>query len=480
MAQEHSFGTRPVPLRTLPFPGTEEVTERGEENISGDRAVRIGVQEPHTNGPASWTAGQSNMTLIGYVKEPDLEADTAQEVVAKRATIILPAYNEAKAMPSVLADLTRVLDKSYEIIVVDDGSSDGTPDLARKYDCQVIEHDVNQGKGAAVRTGLKHANSDIVIIMDADNTYPAEAIPGMVDMLGQYDFVRGIRTVDKSNTPLVNRMGNKAFDSVLKVVYGMEGGDHLSGLYGLRRDAFESMKFNADGFDLEVEIGIKARAHELRTSWMDIDYKERLGEKKLNPIRDGWRILQKIMALTLLYNPGRMFIAPAVVMLTLSIVLALTLQGGPVVIPAFNMSLQSFVISALGITISLQVLVYGLVAALYAVEKGVRARMWLIRLTGRRVRFGIAATGMILALMGSVVLVDQLARGALYGTQVVATEALVLAAVLVLTGLQAVLAIMFLSIFATQLDKLAPTTRKVSRPQSKARLSVSRLRRARS
>jgi glycosyltransferase involved in cell wall biosynthesis len=217
------------------------------------------------------------------------------------ATVILPAYNEAAALPTVLPALLVVLDvalaERYEIIVVDDASTDATAAIASTYPCRLLGHRRKQGKGAAVRTGLGAARGHFIVVMDADNTYPADAVPRLVALSDQYDFVRGVRQYSAAHMPLINRIGNKVFDTMLKLMCGLEGHDHLSGLYGLRREALQAMDLTADGFDLEVEIGIKARARRLRATSLPIAYGRRLGEKKLHAWRDGWRILRRSLAL---------------------------------------------------------------------------------------------------------------------------------------------------------------------------------------
>jgi hypothetical protein len=95
---------------------------------------------------------------------------------------------------------------------------------------------------------------------------------------------------------------------MLKLMHGLEGRDHLSGLYGLRREALEAMDLTANGFELEVEIGIKAHARQLRVTSLPIVYGRRLGEKKLHAWRDGWRILRRSLALALHDPPHRQIV----------------------------------------------------------------------------------------------------------------------------------------------------------------------------
>lgn len=371
------------------------------------------------------------------------------------ATIILPAYNEAEALPHVLAALYAVLDEGYEIIVVDDGSSDDTPLIAGQFPCTLIRQR-NQGKGAAVRTGLRAAAGRHVIVMDADNTYPADAIPEMVALLDRYDFVRGIRQVSKQNMPPINRIGNVVFDCALKVVHGLEGGDPLTGLYGLRREAIEAMQFTADGFDLEVEIGIKAQASNLRIASMPIDYRERLGEKKLNAWQDGWRIFRRMLSMALLYNPGLTFVLPGVLLWSLASIMTFIINRGSFVTPLAVLSLHSFIASALATTAGFQLIVFGIAAALYGMETGVPQKPWLRALCTASMRRGIAFVGTACFVGGFGTLITLGGQWFAEG-QFDDTRGLVLAAVLMSWGMQMLLTVTFLSIFAGRKHKQAQT-----------------------
>jgi len=375
---------------------------------------------------------------------------------AMRATVILPAYNEASALPTVLADLVAVLDHRYEIIVVDDGSTDETVAAARAFPCRVVRHRTNHGKGAAVRTGIRYARSELIIVMDADATYPADAIPRMVDMLAECDLVRCSRPRDTQSMPIINRIGNRLFDVLLGFSHGLDGSDHLSGLYGLRREALLRMRLESEGFDLEAEIGIKARIRGLRVESFTIPYNPRLGEKKLRPWRDGLLILRRIVALFLLYNPLVTFVLPGFIVMLLTVLGAALMSSGPLVIPQyFGLDIHSFIITTLGILASFQLIVFGMAAALYGVEAGYRPARWLMRLSSRPVRLGGGLFGFAMTLgaagyVAALVLSWFRSGAGLFH----ATREVVLSASVLVLGLQILSAALFLSIFAGRLERL--------------------------
>ena len=227
-----------------------------------------------------------------------------------KATVLLPAYNEQEALPQVLSELEAVLDTESEILVVDDGSTDATSDVASRYRCRVIRHDSNYGKGAAIQTGVAHARGEKVVIMDADATYPASAVPRIISLLDDNDLVRCVRERGKDEMPGVNRLGNQVFDRLLSFAHGLEGVDQLSGLYGIRREVLLRLNLESQGFDVEAELWVKAHANGLRSAGFPIRYQPRIGEKKLRPLHDGLRILSRVLVLLIIYNPLRVFVVP--------------------------------------------------------------------------------------------------------------------------------------------------------------------------
>ena len=376
-------------------------------------------------------------------------------------SVILPAYNEGQALPRVLAAVFEVVDGSTEVLVVDDGSSDNTAEAARGYPCRLVQHSCNQGKGAAIQTGIAQARGRYLVVMDADATYPAAAIPQIVTQLADHDLVRCSRRSQPQNMPLVNNIGNRIFDRLLTLAHGLEGADQLSGLYGMRREAAEKMQLVSVGFDIEAEIGIKARLRGLRVTSFPIDYQPRVGEKKLRPWRDGLVILTRILALILLYNPLAAFVLPGLALLLVTFTASLALRDRAVVVSYFGFDVNTFIIVTLGIIASFQLMVFGLAAALYSVEAGYRPPRWLVRVSSRPVRLGSAGAGLLLALYAALNVAGLIIHWiAAHAGPFLETRVLVLNATLMVWGLQILSAALFLSIFAGRIQRTSsPSTR---------------------
>ena len=367
-------------------------------------------------------------------------------------SVILPAFNEEEALPLVLDDLETHLGPDTEIIVVDDASTDRTSEVAAERGVKVARHEMNLGKGGAMATGAALAASDRLVFMDADATYPADMVPKLVSMLDDYDIVRGERPIDSPNIPTLNRLGNRIFNRLLASFHQLEGRDFMSGLYGMRRSAFDALQIESSGFDVEVEIGIKARQRGLSLGTFDIDYQPRVGDKKLRPVRDGFNILLRVAGMGILYSPTITFVAPGLLIMLLGVIGALALSGGPVFIGSIGLSVHSFVLAALGILGGFQLVVLGVAAMLYRIETGIAPKPWLLRLATRPIRLGAALVGVVLALIGAVRLLSLIVGWFAAGSGAfLETESLVISASLFVFGLQVMSAGLFLSIFSGRL-----------------------------
>ncbi|MGA2158527.1 MAG: glycosyltransferase family 2 protein [Dehalococcoidia bacterium] len=218
-------------------------------------------------------------------------------------SIIIPAYNEELGLPVVLSNVLSKIDGSCEVLVVDDGSTDGTKPVASGFPCTVISHEANYGKGQAIKTGAAVARGENIISIDADDTYPVETISAIVSGLEDYDLVIASRSKGTKNIPLVNRFGNAIIGILIRIVSGYKLSDPLTGLYGIKKSHLTSMSLSSRGFGLETEISIKAAKMGLKMLEIPIDYRSRLGEAKLNALRDGWIIFTTILRFAFWQQP---------------------------------------------------------------------------------------------------------------------------------------------------------------------------------
>jgi glycosyltransferase involved in cell wall biosynthesis len=214
------------------------------------------------------------------VKAPELRS-------AIMATIVIPAYNEEAGLPVVLESLFRSVDGQCEVLVIDDGSSDATSRVASRFRCGVIRHVGNRGKGEAMKTGIRHARGESVIFIDADGTYPTDAIPRMIETLESCDAVYCSRASGRDNIPRVNRLGNAVFQGIMRHVYRFEACDYATGLYGMKKRHLHNMGISSTGFAIEPEIAIKACRMKLKIRDIPIQYHQRIGQPKLSSFKAG-------------------------------------------------------------------------------------------------------------------------------------------------------------------------------------------------
>jgi hypothetical protein len=373
-------------------------------------------------------------------------------------SIIVPAYNEEAGLPIVVRQLQAALDETYEIIVVDDGSSDGTLEIAKGLGCRVISHPSNRGKGAAMRTGIRHASGGGVIFIDADGTYPVSAIPLIAAGLGEYDMIVGRRDLSRHNHP-VNRFGNWLFGWLMRTLYQARITDPLSGLYGVRRDALQRMELQASGFEIESELTIKAANLHLKTSQIDIAYHERAGDTKLRPVQDGARILRTIFALLLLFRPTQVFAIPGFALFGACTALTLALFLGPIHIFGIHLGVHSLIFFSMLSLAGLQIGVLGIVVKSYAVMNGYSQADALLR------AFTRARLATVLFLFGGLVTIVSLVGGLALALRWVGTgfsainevpRAVISSWALVL-GLQSMFSALFLAVFSNELRRRRQT-----------------------
>ena len=205
-----------------------------------------------------------------------------------KTSLIIPAYDEEKGVPLVIEEYS---DKVGEIIVVDDGSTDRTFEVATKCANEKIKlykHETNKGKVAALQTGVEHATGDIIIFTDADYTYPAKYIPDFIKEIERgADLVLGSRLENIENMPFLNKVGNHIFSLLATYISCMNITDSQTGYRAFKREMFDKLNVNAKGLEFETKMTVRAAKHGYKIVEIPIEYRERVGKSKLRPIRDG-------------------------------------------------------------------------------------------------------------------------------------------------------------------------------------------------
>ncbi len=218
--------------------------------------------------------------------------------------VIVAALNEEQGIGLTLEELKDNLDSPH-ILVVDGHSSDRTVEVAKNYGVDITFQD-GVGKGDAIAKGLNLTDSDIdyVVITDADFTYPARHVPEMIKILDQNPDV-GMVCGNRFNDQLDNKalrsrfyLGNKVLAFAHNVLNGITLVDPLTGLRVIRAEILRNYTIKSEGFDIEVELNSLIQKKGFKTVEVPIQYRERLGEKKLK-MKDGATILKRIMTETI-------------------------------------------------------------------------------------------------------------------------------------------------------------------------------------
>ncbi|MGC3990947.1 MAG: glycosyltransferase family 2 protein [Chthoniobacteraceae bacterium] len=201
-------------------------------------------------------------------------------------SVLIPAYNEEGAIEETVAKIAqqRTHFKDLEIVVINDGSKDRTSEIARTLPVTLIEHPVNRGYGAALKTGLQHAKYDYILIADADGTYPLEDIPKLCADATTYDMVVGARTGDVVQIPLIRRPGKWIITRLAEYLSQQDIPDLNSGLRVFRKDvALRFLTLYPDGFSFTTTITLSMLTNHYRVKFVPINYHRRIGKSSIKP-----------------------------------------------------------------------------------------------------------------------------------------------------------------------------------------------------
>lgn len=356
---------------------------------------------------------------------------------AVAVSVVIPCLNEAASIVQCVTSAQRVLDRQGidgEVVVIDNGSEDGSGTLARLAGARVVE-EPRRGYGSAYLAGFEAARGDYIVMIDADLTYDFEEIPRFVRELDRgAELVMGNRmqAVQPGAMSLLSRVGNPLLSGFLNLLFQTPVRDAHCGMRAVRRDVLPRLGLQATGMELASEMVIRAARSGIEIRELPIALHPREGESKLSPFRDGWRHLR----LMLVYHPSFLFLLPgalvgAIGALLMTLVLARAAFFGHLFF------IHTMIGGSLLVVVGTQLIGFGLCGRSYAVYQLGDHDPWFERM-GRSIRLEhglVFGLGLMLAGLGlgAVVVGHWIAHGL---GSLAEERVTILAATLVIVGVQ--------------------------------------------
>jgi glycosyltransferase involved in cell wall biosynthesis len=232
-------------------------------------------------------------------------------------SIIVPAYNEGAVIGQVVSqvhDSLQAQGEAYEVIVVDDGSDDETAAIAEEAGALVVKHPYNIGNGAAVKTGIRNASGEIVVMLDGDGQHDPKDIPRLIQALGPYDMVVGART-SESETGIHRDMANRIYNWLATYICGRKIEDLTSGFRAIKADIARGFVYllpNTFSYPTTLTLAIVRSGYSL--AYIPIKTARRVGRSKIKLLQDGSRFLLIILRIATFFSPMKVFLPASVLM----------------------------------------------------------------------------------------------------------------------------------------------------------------------
>jgi glycosyltransferase involved in cell wall biosynthesis len=308
---------------------------------------------------------------------------------APTVSIVMPCLNEELTVGVCVAKARRWLASSGrtgEVIVVDNGSTDRSVQIATAAGARVV-HEATPGYGHAYLRGFAEATGEVIVMGDSDDTYDFSDLSPLIEPLDRgYDFVVGNRFtggVEEAGMPWMHRyVGTPAINFLIRRFSGATVGDSQSGFRAFTRSAVDRLRLRSGGMELASEMIVRAVRTGLRITEVPAPYGARLGESKLNPIRDGWRHLRFL----LLAAPDYLFTLPGVVMAFLGVITFAISFAAPGGVTVGSLTWQPIFAGAIFLAIGVSSMVFGVMAKIHACARGLLAEDAWVRVYRRYFR----------------------------------------------------------------------------------------------
>jgi glycosyltransferase involved in cell wall biosynthesis len=374
------------------------------------------------------------MTTLDPVRQSDATRPSADVLVS----VVIPCLNEAENIEECVASALRTMrehDLPGEVVVADNGSTDGSAELAEAVGARVV-HEPRRGYGSAYLAGFASARGEYIVMLDADLTYPFEDIPKFVEHLDAgADLVMGDRmdNIEPGAMPWLHRyVGNPILSGVLNLFFRTGVRDAHCGMRGIRRDVLPQLDLRTTGMEFASEMVIRASKERVRISEFPITYRPRGGESKLSSFRDGWRHLRFLLA----HSPTHLFLWPGFALGLLGVLVMTTVLAGLDVLGR-EWHGHTMIAGALLLIVGTQVTSLGICAHAYGMYYMGDKDRWFDRLRNRfALEHGLILGGVVLlagVVVAAVVVATWVDRGlGNLGEQNLA----ILAATLIIVGIQ--------------------------------------------
>lgn len=265
-------------------------------------------------------------------------------------SVIVPIYNERERLIDTLNRIIAV-PLNLEVLAIDDASTDGSSEILDEFakahpEIRVFRHPYNKGNGASVKTGIRNARADFILVIDADGQHPPEDIPKFFDLIEKYDLVAGLRS-SESETSLFRRFGNFIFNNFSSYVAGCRIPDLTCGMRAMRKDvALEFIDIFPNGFSLPATSTLSVIKAGYSIAWVPIKSVKREGKSKIKPFKDGSKFLLIIVRIAVFFKPLRVFLPVSLFMLFLGLLdfVLTTIRQGIHISPFAGLMFQSFML----------------------------------------------------------------------------------------------------------------------------------------
>jgi glycosyltransferase involved in cell wall biosynthesis len=242
-------------------------------------------------------------------------------------SVVIPVLNEEAAIGDVVDEVRATMDSSgcrYEVLVVDDGSTDGTAQVAESRRAWVVRRPTNGGTGTCRKTGILAAHGDIVVMLDGDGSYAATDIPALLAHMPAYDQVNGFRTREQGNLKWLRTPAKWLVRRLACFLTRSDIPDLNTGLKAFRRDVMlDYLWVLPRGFSCVTSMTLAFLCNGYTVKYVPVSYRKRVGRSKFRPVRDTWNYLATVLRMVMLFAPLRV-LGP----LAVGLLLASALTGG--------------------------------------------------------------------------------------------------------------------------------------------------------